>query len=545
MVCVPCQDGHTLRILTTLARIAALASILVALPGLEAGAQARTLRPAVRRARRHEGTAQARSATRRAPTLRRVSWSKGHLVLSVSRPVAFRTYLLHDPDRLLVDVLGAREPQDGLASSLPIHAGDVRDARIARHPKQGFIRVVLDLAGSDHTVVWRRTGPHDPNSPAAHLERAKLALKSTATPPSRKARPTTVHPGVAVASSRRGASHEIRLEPPQTLLTRRAAYADLGEPTGPVAQPAFPWPAEDQLVNHIRIRQTGDHTVLALRSTRPLMAWIDQDLSPPRLTVRIPRSTVTCAAPLPKGLIRRVALTRKTKEWDLTVSLPAGLYVCRKNSFAHGDGLAISIRRRPLEPGRPVIVIDPGHGGVDPGTIGPGGDFEKTIALDVALKVAADLSADGFDPVLTRTMDAFVTLSDRNAFTESIGAIAFVSLHCNSSPEAGIDGIETYFREKTGKKLAEAIENSLVASTGSLDRGTSEDRLFVLKGGQVPATLVEMGFLTDPQEEKRLCDPSYQYTLARAVTRGIRHYLAARALATRPLAASPALHTTE
>jgi N-acetylmuramoyl-L-alanine amidase len=125
-------------------------------------------------------------------------------------------------------------------------------------------------------------------------------------------------------------------------------------------------------------------------------------------------------------------------------------------------------------------------------------------------------------------MDAEVRLPDRVAVMERFNPAAFVSLHCNSSEAPEATGIETYYRHDNGQKLARSIHERLVAATGRPDRGVRNGRLYVLRGERVPATLVEMGFISSHEEETRLLEPAYQKVLARAIAEGIKTYLDSR-----------------
>lgn len=442
--------------------------------------------------------------------VQKVTWQDGRLVVRTDRPVEFDHHFLRDPSRLIVDVLGADEPVTGLPAEIPIGVGALRDARIARHPEASLVRIVLDFQGSGDKVVWKADSPG----------------------PVRAAR---TRPGKPAIVRKIAAVKKIAA-------VRKIAIAPEAETDEDAQASPSIWPAHDQVVDRLRVVREGAETIVDMHALRPLMVWTEQNLLAPRLTLRVPRSSFAGAAPPAVGLIRSLAIVRKDREWDLTVDLQRGLYVCHRTVYDGGRGLAIEIRRRaPLVAGRPVVVIDPGHGGYDPGTTGPGGDLEKDIALDVARRVASALGREGYQVVLTRTMDTYVKLADRRAFMASLGAVAFVSLHCNSSPATTVDGIETYYREPGSQALAQALQRDLVEATRDVDRGTRQAHLVVLEGGSVPSSLVELGFLTDPREERRLRDPGYQEKLARAVARGIRSYLSGRAqaLAGRAIAMRP------
>ncbi len=218
---------------------------------------------------------------------------------------------------------------------------------------------------------------------------------------------------------------------------------------------------------------------------------------------------------------------------------------------------------------RPV-VLDPGHGGADAGARSASGLLEKDLTLDVARRVRRLLEARGIPVRLTRESDADRALTDRTAMANRLRARVFVSLHANASPVASVRGAETYYmsldREGTdaratataalenrpaggggrsgvdlvlwemaqakvlneSARLALALERRLDRNLGLPDRGVKQAPFVVLTGATMPAALVEMGFLTNPEESRRLADPAYRDRLARAIAGGILDYLGTR-----------------
>lgn len=166
-----------------------------------------------------------------------------------------------------------------------------------------------------------------------------------------------------------------------------------------------------------------------------------------------------------------------------------------------------------------TIVLDPGHGGEDAGGV-PGQRYvEKRAALDVALRVGALLKAAGHQVILTRSSDVFVELSERVAIANRTSAKAvFVSIHFNSAPNVDAHGIETYYYNARGARLATAIHQKVVAATGEEDRGVRRARFYVLRHNRRTAALAELGFLTNPKEGARVeRSKAYRQKLANAV----------------------------
>jgi len=172
------------------------------------------------------------------------------------------------------------------------------------------------------------------------------------------------------------------------------------------------------------------------------------------------------------------------------------------------------------------IVLDPGHGGKDPGA-GHNGCTEKDIVLSVALMAADMMRASGVDVRLTRSDDTFIELNDRAAMAGNVGAKLLLSLHCDAAANRGARGFTIYTpRTRMGQAapLAAALEKSM-ASGGQENRGIRGAGFRVLLRTSCPAALLEMGFLTNRYDARLLADKSHQRTLARAIADGVTSYL--------------------
>ncbi len=222
------------------------------------------------------------------------------------------------------------------------------------------------------------------------------------------------------------------------------------------------------------------------------------------------------------------------------------------------------------------VVIDPGHGGHDPGAVGPSGLYEKNVVLDIALKLKKILLADPFNEVfLTRETDRFISLEERTAMANRKNADFFVSVHANANPVRRVKGIETYLLNWTNDdeamrvaarenkislkkmremhrqmdtlgmilndlsrdckrndsiKLANYIQQSMVttlnneSSYKSIDLGVKQALFYVLFGARMPSVLVEVSFISNPQEEQLLSDESYRMQIAKAIAKGLDTY---------------------
>lgn len=186
-----------------------------------------------------------------------------------------------------------------------------------------------------------------------------------------------------------------------------------------------------------------------------------------------------------------------------------------------------------------TVAIDAGHGGRDPGAIGVAGTIEKDVTLAIALKLEQTLKQAGMLTVMTRTTDDDL-IGDRHVphrqradliaraeLVNSSAADVFVSLHANSFPNESLRGAQTFHLDgdDAGWRLAVHIQNALVRGLGPNRRRATSADLRILSDVEVPAAVVEVGFLTNPQEEQLLNDDEYQERVARAIADGIVAYV--------------------
>ena len=214
------------------------------------------------------------------------------------------------------------------------------------------------------------------------------------------------------------------------------------------------------------------------------------------------------------------------------------------------------------------IVIDAGHGGKDPGAVGPSGVLEKHVTLKLAKELAKELTRQiGCEVILTRDSDVYLPLEERTAIANKVGADLFISLHANANKSRKAFGIETYYpnfskndkaaavaaRENgtslkqvsdlelilfdlmanakinESSRLAAEIQKSLVHRIGKKyskvrDLGVRQGPFYVLLGATMPSVLVETAFISHPREEKRLVSKAYQKSAAQAIAAAIKEY---------------------
>lgn len=215
------------------------------------------------------------------------------------------------------------------------------------------------------------------------------------------------------------------------------------------------------------------------------------------------------------------------------------------------------------------IVVDPGHGGHDPGAVGPSGIQEKDVVLAIGLKLKEMLTDElGVDVVMTRSTDVFIPLEERTAIANKVGADLFLSVHANAAPNRSAAGIETYYLNlaKTDKvaqlaakengtslekvsvlqailfdlmanyklndsaHLADEVQKSLHKKIRNRynevkNLGVKQGPFYVLVGASMPSILVEAAFLSNATEESRLKDPAYQEMAAEGILDGVRSYI--------------------
>lgn len=188
---------------------------------------------------------------------------------------------------------------------------------------------------------------------------------------------------------------------------------------------------------------------------------------------------------------------------------------------------------------RNLVVLDPGHGGRDPGKVGAQGEQEKDINLAISLKVKERLEKDGMEVVMTREKD--VMLADEDASNKKLEdlnnririinerqpAVA-VSIHQNSYFDASVKGAQVFYftHSDKGKQAAEAMQKELLEFDQENTRKIkANDTYYLLKKTEVPTVIVECGFLSCPEEEALLTDEAYQKKLAEAIAKGIESWV--------------------
>lgn len=173
-----------------------------------------------------------------------------------------------------------------------------------------------------------------------------------------------------------------------------------------------------------------------------------------------------------------------------------------------------------------TIVLDPGHGGKDDGTTSPfTGTHEKTLTLATAKVVQAKLEDAGAHVVMTRTTDTFIPLQQRADISNQNHADAFISFHYNDSNDPSVNGLVDFYYQKTrDNSLATDILNEVGKATGLQDNGTRFDNLDVLRNNSQPCTLIELGFVSNQQDDSVVESTNYRNKVAQGVLNGLIDY---------------------
>jgi N-acetylmuramoyl-L-alanine amidase len=352
----------------------------------------------------------------------------------------------------------------------------------------------------------------------------------------------------------------------------------------------------------IRVRSYPSFTRIVVETSAAVAHRIEAS-GPKEARVRlVGLGSGTRAQDIGDGLIAEVRLDRAGADGVLRVVYEGTAGTLRALTLADPPRIVLDVAR-PVDPssreGREqltplkTIVLDAGHGGHDSGATGPTGLMEKDLVLDVTRRVAKLVEARlGLKVLLTRDSDNFVTLRDRTSFANRQHADLFVSIHANAHREAAADGVETYFlsseaTDSTARqvaalengvvqlepasargagqvdivkailwdlaqsefqlessRLAEVVHDSMTHTLRISNRGVKQAGFYVLGGAAMPAVLLEIGFVTNPKEERRLKDTKYRDEIARAVIAGLAEYKRTWDLRVRAAADAPSVTRT-
>ena len=393
-------------------------------------------------------------------------------------PVQAETHVLSQPDRLVVDFLqAALRVQERTAT---INDAGVIRIRAAQFQIKPYVsRLVFDLREPVEVRVN--------TSPTTYLVTVEVRPRAAS---------AAVPPPVPAPGPRDGSP-----EPPSGGAVKILGIAFQGSGDGGRVTIDATGPLE------YKVREFVFPDRLAIDLENAVFVPVKQDLSVEHPSVVIVRAAQFTADPP----VTRVVVTLKRK-LNYLVSQAGGPLVIELNTVLAGRGH--------------VVAIDPGHGGRDPGAIGPSGLREADVVLDISLRVRDLLARDGVRSVLLRDSDATVELADRPRIAKEAGATIFVSIHANAHGRATVNGSETYFLTPQSLALAQMIQDELGIVLGIPSRGIKTANFLVLRDSGVPSVLVESAFISNADDETRLRDVAFRQRIAGAIQKGIMRFLA-------------------
>jgi N-acetylmuramoyl-L-alanine amidase len=476
--------------------------------------------------------------------------SSTRIVVDLEREVQLKQDRISGPDRLYVDLIGTRLHPNLTDRSFPVGNGLLEKIRIGQN-RPDAVRIVLDFRDVKETSVVYL---HDPTRLVIDVRGTPRPGATTTTadatkPGGDKPAPAAVPipPPDHSALDQAAETEAVDLPGAKRAVVASAAPSPVPtpEPTPtPIASPS-PLPSPTPAATPTPAPSPSPTTKPSGKDKGKKDRDRDSKAAPEAPPLPSP-SPVPSPSPTP-------APTREA-------SAPQTPQANRTGSYSLARQLGLSARR---------IVIDPGHGGHDPGTIGHAGLQEKDLVLDVSLRLEKMLRAEpGTEVIMTRSTDAYVPLEERTAIANSKGADLFLSVHANSSRNPIARGIETYIlnfaldphaeevaaRENAispatlkdlqglvkaialnskideSRDFATSIHEAMIArikagQSSIQDRGVRTAPFYVLIGANMPSILAEISFVSNPEDERLLKTPEQREKIAESLFEGIKNYL--------------------
>jgi len=307
------------------------------------------------------------------------------------------------------------------------------------------------------------------------------------------------------------------------------------DPTGP--QLPLPLPAAKLLKLETVLPETGGEA-LVLTGEKNISYTVSRLKNPDRLVIDIKDADKGDIADLTPDNLSFVSQVR-VAQFSLTpMTVRVVVDLKRIPSYKVGlssDSLTLTVTMtEPTIKGK-TIVLDPGHGGYDPGAVGVTGLQEKAVNLDIALRVQKLLTDMGANIIMTRSDDTFISLSQRAVIANDADADAFVSVHANSSTSASLGGTSTYYYAPAANPLlysqmdqrsgmAAKVQSQLAQNLGIRNIGALTANFAVLRETMMPSILVETAFLSNKAEEALLKDDAFRDKAAQSIAQGLAEY---------------------
>ena len=469
------------------------------------------------------GTSLSATGSAEIPRVRRVRTSLNgdatRVTIDLDNTVEFTSGRISSPDRIFFDLHAARLTPEVARSSIHVEGDLLTAVRVAQN-HAGVVRVALDVnAVKEYTAVLTK----DPTQLVIDLYGNSFGGEPLRTASAKRA-------------DKAGTEESRSTEATASSPARDSQTAAAKNPVGDTAAVSEQWPdanSKPMGTGSLDASNNGTNSRSNPRDTRP------------STNSRKSRSLKASAPDAKPELVRPASSPQPLRDGQSTLTRTLGLKIGR-------------------------IVIDPGHGGHDTGTIGPTGLMEKDLCLDVALRLGKiiDQRLPGADVVYTRSDDTFVPLEERTNIANQAKADLFISIHANSSRDTGARGIETYYLNLKGtseamevaarenataqegvhdleslvKRIAqtekideskefatdiqESLSNRIQKTSKSVrDRGVRKAPFVVLIGADMPSILTEISFLSNPADEKLLKQPEQRQRVAEGLYQGISSYL--------------------
>jgi len=402
--------------------------------------------------------------------------------IDATGPVQVETNVLTEPDRLVVDFFNAalRTQEREIA----VNGGGVARVRSAQFQVKPYVsRLVFDL-----------TEPVD----------VRVTASST--------------------------TYQVTLElHPKAPAAAPPAGPPAGQPA-PSVPPTPPPAAQDGVkILNVAFQPVGSGGRVSIEGTGAMQYKVREFVFPDRLAIDIQDAVfipVKQEIPVDGTVIVMVRGAQFAAEPPVTRVV---VTLKRKTNYLvnqAGGRLTIDLADAAASRGGHVVAIDAGHGGKDPGAIGPTGLRESEVVLDVSLRLRDLLAKDGIRTVMTRETDVFVDLFDRTKIARERGATIMVSIHANAHAQTAVNGSETYYLTPQSLALAQMIQDELGVLLGIPSRGVKTANFVVLRESGIPSVLVETAFISHPDDEVRLRDLAFRQRVAQAIYRGITRFLA-------------------
>lgn len=293
---------------------------------------------------------------------------------------------------------------------------------------------------------------------------------------------------------------------------------------------------EENIWEAFAYENLGREAKLLFKHLERVEAKFEYDEVRKELFIKIPSSSTN----LPEGsfvikdnLVNQVEVSRGRSTTEITVGFRRSVNIKLLSRERDYSLELLAARNENIDPSARTIVIDAGHGGKDPGAISINGFHEKEINLSMALQLEEALRQQGYNVMLTRDSDLFVDLYQRARIANGLNADLFISMHANSNIKSNITGLEVLYCPSTSSEFkledqypfAETVYSSIIRNTGIPGRGViKRPELVVLRETIMPAILIEIGYLSNPQDEALVRDPAYQMRVVQGITEGIFQY---------------------